>query len=64
MHPKIAGNLIHDLHTAVLMKEHGITEIRTADTDFHQFAFLRVVDPLAPESDPSANDGSAADEAG
>jgi predicted nucleic acid-binding protein len=28
------------------MKEHGIPEIRTADTDFHQFPFLRVVNPL------------------
>lgn len=45
-HPRLAGNLVHDLHTAALMKEHGIPEIRTADTDFHQFPFLRVVNPL------------------
>jgi len=44
--PRIAGNLLHDLHIAVLMKEHGIEEIRTADADFHQFRFLRVVNPL------------------
>ena len=25
-HPRAAGNLLHDLHTASLMKEHGITE--------------------------------------
>lgn len=48
LHPRLAGNLVHDLHTAVLMKEHGVEEIRTDDTDFHQFAFLRVVDPLGP----------------
>ena len=45
-HPRLAGNPVHDLHTAALMLEHGIAEIRTADTDFHQFLFLRVVNPL------------------
>ena len=35
----------HDLHIAAVMREHGITEIG-ADTDFHQFKFLRVVNPL------------------
>ncbi len=45
-HPRMAGNVLHDLHTAALMREHGVSEIRTADTDFHQFAFLRVVNPL------------------
>jgi toxin-antitoxin system PIN domain toxin len=46
LHPRLRGNIIHDLHTAALMKEHGITEIRTADADFHQFNFLNVVNPL------------------
>ncbi len=46
LHPRSAGNVLHDLHTAALMREHGVSEIRTADTDFHQFAFLRVVNPL------------------
>ncbi|MGH9405501.1 MAG: TA system VapC family ribonuclease toxin [Terriglobia bacterium] len=45
-YPRIAGNPMHDLHIAALMREHGVTEIRTADTDFHQFKFLRVVNPL------------------
>jgi uncharacterized protein len=45
-HPRLAGNPVHDLHTAALMLEHGIFEVRTADTDFHQFPFLRVVNPL------------------
>jgi toxin-antitoxin system PIN domain toxin len=45
-HPRLRGNLVHDLHIAALMKEHGVLEIRTADADFHQFDFLRVVDPL------------------
>lgn len=46
-HPRLRGNPVHDLHTATLMREHGILEIRTADTDFHQFPFLSVVNPLA-----------------
>ena len=45
-HPRLRGNLVHDMHTVVLMREHGITEIRTADADFHQFRFLTVVNPL------------------
>jgi toxin-antitoxin system PIN domain toxin len=45
-HSRLAGNIVHDLHTAALMREHGVAEIRTADTDFHQFPFLRVVNPL------------------
>ena len=45
-HPRVRGNPVHDLHIAALMMEHGVPEIRTADTDFHQFGFLRVVNPL------------------
>ncbi len=45
-YPHICGNRVHDLHIAAVMKEHGIAELRTADTDFHQFRFLRVVNPL------------------
>ena len=44
--PDVSGNLCHDLHTAVLMREHGISRICTRDTDFHRFPFLTVVDPL------------------
>lgn len=43
-----SGNLFHDLHTAVLMREHGIGEIMTADADFRRFGFLRVTDPVHP----------------
>lgn len=42
----LRGNLMHDLHTAVLMREHGVSRICTRDADFHRFAFLTVVDPL------------------
>ena len=44
--PSLAGALIHDAHTAVLMREHGIRRIYTRDTDFHRFTFLEPKDPL------------------
>ena len=44
--PHLAGNLIHDAHTAILMREHGIARICTRDTDFNRFPFLEVIDPL------------------
>ena len=45
-YPHMSGAKFHDLHIAAIMREHGITDIRTADTDFHQFKFLRVTNPL------------------
>lgn len=44
--PQLRGNILHDAHTAVLMREHGIERIITRDTDFHRFPFIRVIDPL------------------
>jgi hypothetical protein len=41
-----AGNVFHDLQTAVIMREHGISEIMTADTDFRKFSFLTVTNPV------------------
>lgn len=43
--PHLRGNILHDVHTAVLMREHGIKEIYTLDTDFRRFPFLTVLDP-------------------
>ena len=43
----LEGNLMHDAHTAALMREHGIRRIYTRDTDFHRFPFLEPVDPMA-----------------
>lgn len=43
----LRGNLLHDAHTAILMKEHGVRDICTRDTDFHRFPFVRVIDPLS-----------------
>lgn len=44
--PDIKGNLMHELQTATLMREHGISQIVTRDTDFHRFPFITVIDPL------------------
>lgn len=38
----LQGNIIYDAHTAILMREHGIRQIYTRDTDFHRFSFLGV----------------------
>jgi toxin-antitoxin system PIN domain toxin len=45
--PDLRGNVLHDAHTAALMREHGIRQIFTRDTGFHRFRFLEVRDPLA-----------------
>jgi uncharacterized protein len=44
--PYLAGNILHDAHTAILMREHGIRRICTRDTDFSRFPFLEIIDPL------------------
>lgn len=44
--PYLEGNILHDAHTAVLMREHGIRTIVTRDTGFHRFKFLEVRDPI------------------
>jgi toxin-antitoxin system PIN domain toxin len=46
-HADLRGNLLHDAHTATLMREHGVRQIYTRDTDFHRFSFLDPLDPLA-----------------
>ena len=43
--PDVRGNLFHDLHIAVLMREHGVSRICTRDSDFNRFPFLTVIDP-------------------
>ena len=45
--PHLRGNVLHDAHTAVLMREHGIREIYTRDTGFHRFPFIKVIDSVA-----------------
>ena len=42
----LRGNVLHDVHTACLMREHGVSRICTRDTHFRRFPFLSVLDPL------------------
>ena len=49
--PDLRGSVMHDLHTAVLMREHGISKVCTCDKHFGRFPFLTVVDPLAETRD-------------
>ncbi len=39
---RLAGNIVHDFHHAVLMREHGIREILTLDRDFHTFPWIEI----------------------
>jgi toxin-antitoxin system PIN domain toxin len=43
--PHVAGNLLHDVETVTLMREHGVRTIYTRDMDFHRFAGIEVIDP-------------------
>jgi uncharacterized protein len=43
--PEVRGNLVFDLHTAVLLREHGVARIYTYDGDFRRFPFLDVQVP-------------------
>ena len=43
-HP--SGNLMFDVRTVVLMREHGVTRIYTTDADLLQFAGIEVVNPV------------------
>ena len=45
--PDLRGNILHDTHTAILMRENGIRRIYTRDSDFERFPFLDVIDPLS-----------------
>ena len=44
--PELRGSIMHDVHTAVLMREHGISRICSRDSDFYRFPFIEVIDPL------------------
>jgi toxin-antitoxin system PIN domain toxin len=45
--PALAGNVMYDVHTVTLMREHGVRAIYTRDADFHRFPGIEVIDPLA-----------------
>lgn len=44
---RASGNLFFDLRTVVLMREHGLRRIYSADTDFLRFPSVEVVNPVA-----------------
>lgn len=44
--PGISANDVHDAHTAVLMREHNVRTILTADRGFRRFKNFEVVDPV------------------
>ena len=50
--PGIAGNLVFDAHTAILMRENGIRTIYTRDADFNRFPFLVTIDPVTDKQRP------------
>lgn len=52
--PGVEGNFVHDVHIAVLMREHGIRRIYTRDLGFHRFPFVEPVDPVRPAAPPGA----------
>ena len=52
--PGLTGNLAHDAHIAILMREHGIRRIYTRDADFFRFPFLEPVDPVRPAAPPGS----------
>jgi uncharacterized protein len=41
-----SGNFFFDVHTAALMREHGIRRIASADNDFVKFSGLEIVNPV------------------
>ena len=40
--PRMHGNLLHDFHLAILMRELGITQIFTEDRDYLMFPWIEV----------------------
>ena len=44
----VRGNLVPDTQLAVILRQHGVTQIYTADSDFRKFGFLEVINPLIP----------------
>ena len=44
-----SGNFFFDIHTAALMREHGIRQIATADADFSKIKGLIVHNPLVSQ---------------
>lgn len=52
--PGVAGNIVFDVQTAILMRENGVRAIYTHDSDFNRFAFIDVLDPATGHRRSSA----------
>jgi len=39
---RLSGNVLHDFHIAVIMREHAVEEIITRDEDFKAFPWVRI----------------------
>ena len=44
----VKGNLVPDAHLSLILRQHGVSRIYTADADFRKFDFLEVINPLKP----------------
>lgn len=44
--PRLAGNIMHDVHTYAIMLEHEVRVICTRDTHFRRFPSIRTLDPV------------------
>jgi toxin-antitoxin system PIN domain toxin len=42
----VRGNLVPDAHLAAILRQHGVSKIYSADSDFRKFKFLKVVNPF------------------
>jgi toxin-antitoxin system PIN domain toxin len=43
---QVTGPRVHDAHIAALCRDHGVSELWTADRDFRRFRGVKVVNPL------------------
>jgi toxin-antitoxin system PIN domain toxin len=44
----VRGKLVPDAHLATLLRQHGVRDIYTNDSDFRKFDFLHVRNPFEP----------------
>ena len=43
---RVVGPQVHDARIAALCKQHGVTELWTADRDFNRFQTVNTINPL------------------
>lgn len=45
----VRGDLVPDAHLVALMRQHGVSEIWTRDSDLRKFDGIKIRDPFAPK---------------